>query len=442
MQKKIKAQHFFGSMFKEFSLADCVRSIPQIGDGLKPSQRKAVYGMQLRGENAKEIKVATFAEFVSGNTDYHHGAGSLVGAIEGLARNYPGTNNMNLLMPNGQFGSRLTKEAAAERYIFTEFSQNFRKLFKKEDDILLENAISDGQKIEPLTYFPILPMSLINGAEGTGTGHACFILQYNPESIRDACLAVLTGKKLKMDTLIPWFKGFTGTVEKDEETAQIAITGRMKIVNTTTINIMELPVGWYVDDYKNVLFALQDAGYVKSFDDASTEDAFNFIVNVPRTTTELGEEALMKLFKLVKRETENFTLWNEKGVIEKFDTPEDIVERFIPWRTAQYENRRQRLIQTTSENIRWLSEKLRFILFYLANVDLFKNKKKDDLVSLLIENKFDDYDRLLGMSIWNLTFDKIEELKKEIGTAEIYLKGLEADTAKAMYTRELKAFSM
>ena len=142
--RSIKASNFFNTAFKEFSLYDNVRSIPTLFDGLKPAHRKTVYGMQLRGENAAEIQVERVAAQIAAATDYHHGVGSLEGTIVGMAVNYPGTNNMNLLMPNGQFGSRLTKEASAGRYINTKFSENFRKLFKKEDDSILEHILVDG----------------------------------------------------------------------------------------------------------------------------------------------------------------------------------------------------------------------------------------------------------------------------------------------------------
>ena len=87
-----------------------------------------------------------------------------------------------------------------------------------------------------------------------------------------------------------------------------------------------------------------------------------------------------------------------------------------------------------------MSEKLRFILFYLAHVDQFKNKKKEDLIALLLKNDFTDYDRLLQMPMWNLTREKIEELKNEIADQKKYLASLKGDTAVEMYRRELKEF--
>ena len=438
--RRIRAKHFFGSAFKEFSLYDNVRSIPILFDGLKPSQRKAIYGVQLRGENASEIQVERLSAQVAASTDYHHGTGSMEGTIIGMANDYAGTNNINIFEPIGQFGNRLTKEAAAGRYIFTKFSPNFRKVFKKEDDSILENIEVDGDKIEPKFYTPLLPMMLVNGAQGTGTGHACVILSYHPEKVRDAVLAVVNGKKLKPMGLTPWFNGFTGTVERNQETGQVVVKGRLEVVNSTTIKIVELPVGIYLDTYKDHLQKLEEADFIKDFEDRSTDEGFEFVVTCPRSTTALDYDVLMQKFKLISRDTENFTLWNEKGNLERFESAEAIVERFVEWRVGKYEDRRQMLIKNSKESIRWMSEKLRFILFYLSHVNDFKGKKKDDLVKMLIENDFQDYDRLLQMPMWNLTKDKIDELKNQITEEKKYLATLEGDTAQAMYTRELKEF--
>jgi DNA gyrase/topoisomerase IV subunit A len=574
---RIRVKHFMNSAFKEFSLYDNVRSIPVLFDGMKPSQRKAVYGVQLRGENAPEIQVERLAaqvaaclagetlitladgskktiqeisqmfsegftelyvksynaetgkceiqpvlnayqtkivdeiyelELENGQTvkltgdhkvltsngwktvdklshdeklinhigiksikkmavnsmpvfdmfvantnsmicgdivlhnctDYHHGTGSMESTIIGMANNYAGTNNMNVFIPSGQFGSRLTKDAAAGRYIFTKFSPYFRQLFKKEDDSILDNIIVDGEKIEPKNYIPLLPFMLVNGAQGTGTGHACLIMNYHPNELRDAIIKLLNGKKLKPGTLVPWYNGFKGTIERNQQTGQVVVKGVLEVVNSTTIHVSELPIGVYLDQYKEHLYKLEEAGLIKDFEDRSTEDGFDFMINVPRSTTQLDHDTLMQKFKLISRDTENLTLWNENGTLERFDTVEDIIERFTGWRLARYEDRRQKLIGDTTEQIRWLNEKLRFILFYLDHVNDFKGKKKEDLIALLLKNDFIDYDRLLQMPMWNLTKDKIDELKNQIADQKKYLAALQSDTATEMYKRELKEF--
>jgi DNA topoisomerase-2 len=211
-------------------------------------------------------------------------------------------------------------------------------------------------------------------------------------------------------------------------------------VNSTSIRISEIPVGVYLDTYKEHLTKLEEAGFIKDFEDRSTDEGFEFIITCPRSTTALEYDTLLQKFKLIARDTENFTLWNEKGNLERFESAEAIIERFVGWRLTKYEDRRQMLIKNSKESIRWMSEKLRFILFYLNHVDDFKGKKKDALVELLLKNDFQDYDRLLQMPIWNLTKDKIDELKNQIAEEKKYLASLEGDTAQAMYTRELKEF--
>jgi DNA topoisomerase-2 len=440
--RRIPLRAFFGTAFKEFSLYDNVRSIPFLTDGLKPSQRKAIYGTLTRGENAGLIQVERLASVVAAATDYHHGTGSMAQTIVGMANNYPGSNNLNLFVPEGQFGSRLTADSAAHRYIETKLSPHFRALFPKADDAILEHHEVDGEKIEPKTYAPLLPMALVNGAQGTGTGHACLIMSYKPSEIRDACIRVLDGKKLKAGQLTPWFNGFRGTVERNSETGQVIITGKLEVVNSTTIKVSELPIGTYLDQYKDRLHKLEDQEFIKDYEDRSTEDGFEFIITVPRSTTALSEEELYKKFGLISRDTENLTLWDVDGILKRFESTEAIIEAFVPWRLEMMEKRRQHLIADLKEQVRFASEVIRFIRFYLANVKLFRDTPKKELIEVLLNNKFVDYERLLSMQIWSLTKDKIAELEEKLAKLKLELAKIEADTAAEMYKRELKALDI
>lgn len=89
-----------------FSMADNIRSIPSVADGLKPGQRKILFACFKRNLT-KEIKVAQLSGYVSEKTAYHHGEVSLAQTIVGLAQTFVGSNNVNLLDPNGQFGTRI-----------------------------------------------------------------------------------------------------------------------------------------------------------------------------------------------------------------------------------------------------------------------------------------------------------------------------------------------
>lgn len=429
----MKVKYFFDNEFKEFSIYDNVRSIPSIVDGLKVSQRKTIYGMLLRGENAGEMKVENAANWVASKTDYKHGATSLCTTLINLAQTFPGSNNINLFHPVGQFGSRLNPEAGAPRYIFTEMSEHFRKIFRKEDDIILQNIISDDEVIEPVHYYPILPMVLINGAKGTGTGYATTILCYNPNEVIKAVNDVLNKKTITK--LIPWFNNFRGTVVKDAN--QVVIEGAYDIVDANTIRITELPVGTYQDDYKELLNDLEDAGFIKSYIDSSTEHSFDFLLNVPRTTTSMSREEFMKKFKLVSRVTETFSLWTETGKMKIFQSPEAIVEHFVAYRLAKYEDRRTTQIKLHKETIVQLEERSKFIDFYINNSQLFSKKTKAELQVLLEQNKFVNIDKLLQIRIYSLTKDEIDKLAKEIKKVQLEVKQLENSTALDIYKKEL-----
>lgn len=429
----MRVKEYFNTEFIQFSKYDNFRSIPNIRDGLKPSQRKAVYGILDRGENAGEIQVERIAAHCAAVSMYHHGAGSLEMTIIGMAQNYPGTNNMNILEPSGQFGSRLSSEAASPRYVFTKFSENFRKLFKKDDDIILKFQEEDGVRIEPEYYIPIIPTVLINGSQGVGTGYASKILGYNPEDIKNAVIAIMDGKKIK--PLIPWFKGFRGKVYRND--TQTIIEGKMEIVNTTTIKVTELPIGMYLDDFKNHLYNLEDKGFIKSFEDLSTEERFEFILNVPRSTTAIDEEVIKQKLKLISRETENFTLWDTNGKIKEYNSVEEVIQDFVAWRLERYEERRQALLKKNADELEWLNNKLRFVLYYLKNSKEFSNKNKKDMISILEKEKFIDIEKLIRIPIYALTKDEIESLKKEIADVEAAVKKLKATTNKEMYKKEL-----
>lgn len=434
----MKLKLFFDDEFRLFSQYDCVRSIPDMIDGLKPSQRKSVFGMLKRGENAAELRVETAANYVASVSDYHHGAAGLVGTIAKMAQTFAGSNNINVFMPNGQFGSRLDPTPGAGRYIFTEMSKNFRALFKKDDDSILVSQYSDMVEIEPERYLPILPMVLVNGASGTGTGYACEIMSYNPADIRDNILAILTKKKPK--EIVPWYRGFKGKISRNEK--QTVIEGCYEVVNSTTIRIIELPIGTYQDDYKDHLNSLKDDDVIKSYSDSSTEDGFDFEVTVPRTTGYMDHDAIMKTFKLIARDTENFTGWGHDGKMKVFSSAQDIINYFVEYRLGKYETRRLKQIENLKVDLNWANEKLRFIKYYLKNSTDFSKKNKADLYQLLETNKFSEIDRLLQIRIYSLTLEEIQKLEAELVSISEQITALETTTNLALYTKELKELKL
>ena len=203
---KITYNKFINRELILFSMYDNQRSIPSVCDGLKPSERKILYGC-FKKNLREEIKVAQLVGYISEHTAYKHGEQSLAGTIVAMAQNFVGSNNINLLMPNGQFGTRNKggKDCASPRYIFTELNKVTRHLFNQNDSPLMDYIFEEGQKIEPNWYLPIIPMILVNGCEGIGTGWRSQLPCFNPHEIVKSLKSKLKGNEfLKLE---PWYKG-------------------------------------------------------------------------------------------------------------------------------------------------------------------------------------------------------------------------------------------
>lgn len=211
--RNVTYQDFVNKELILFSNMDNERSIPSLVDGLKPGQRKVLFTCFKRNDK-REVKVAQLAGSVAEHSAYHHGEASLMSTIINLAQNFVGSNNINLLLPIGQFGTRLQggKDAASPRYIFTMLSPLARLIAPVLDDPILEYLYDDNQRIEPEYYIPVLPMVLVNGAEGIGTGWSTKIPNYNPRDIIANLRKMIAGGE--PDTLKPWFKNFRGSIDQ------------------------------------------------------------------------------------------------------------------------------------------------------------------------------------------------------------------------------------
>jgi DNA topoisomerase-2 len=439
----MKLEQYFNEEVKQFSLYDCENSIADYRDGLKTVQRKIIHGIiKGYGENKDPAKVFSLVGIITTTSHYHHGNTSMEQAIIKMAQDFSGSNNINLLLPDGQFGSRLDDEAGAPRYIFSKFSDNFRKYFLKDDDIILNyrNSEDDGTKIEPEVYYPILPFILVNGHEGIGTGFAMKVLSYNPKEIKEQIENIVLGKKNK--ELIPWYKDFKGKIEKiknEDNDYSILIKGVIKKESLTTLRITELPIGVYIEKYREILNKLEDEGVIKDYEDNSTEKQFDFLIRTTKDITSLSEEKLLEKFKLIKREKENLTFWKSSTQLKKFKNNAELLTDWVKWRLSIYELRRKKKIELLTEDLDYNLEKIRFIEYYIPNSKEFSKKKKLEIESMLLKEKFkkEYLEDFLSIKIYNLTYDSITKLKEETKAIKEELNYYKKTTKEDLYKKEL-----
>ena len=416
-KKNVSIQDFVNFDLIHFSNSDNKRSVPSAIDGLKPSQRKVLF-CGFKRKLDKEIRVAQLAGYVSEHGAYHHGEASLQGTIVNMAQDYVGSNNINLLEPIGQFGTRLHggKDSAQPRYIHTKLSPITNKIFNKLDEPLYEYNDDDGIKIEPLYYVPTLPMLLINGSSGIGTGWSTDIPCFNPKDILKNIKLYNNG--FEMEEMKPYYRGFTGKIIKNGSNF---ISKGIYIIKKDKITITELPIGVWSQNYKDFLENLINKNEIRYYNSYCTDTNINFeIVMEEQKIKKLnvidkdGTNKFEKKFKLISSiNVSNLVAFDKNNKIKKYNTINEILKEFIETRLNYYILRKQNLVKILEEDILYLNMKIRFIKEFINGTIKISNQKKVDIINQLEKGKYekkdDSYDYLLRMPIYNLTKEKIDE---------------------------------
>nr|XP_022901455.1 DNA topoisomerase 2 [Onthophagus taurus] len=377
-----------------FSNADNIRSIPSLVDGLKPGQRKVIYTCIKRNDK-KEVKVAQLAGSVAEQSAYHHGEVSLCMTIVNLAQNFVGSNNINLLEPRGQFGTRLAggKDSASPRYIFTKMSPLTRLLFHPHDDALLKYEYDDNLKIEPYWYIPIIPMVLVNGAEGIGTGWMTKIPNYNPREIV-ANLRLLLNNEEPVP-MLPWYKNFRGMVE-DCGDSRFIVSGEIAVIGNDTLEITELPIGTWTQNYKeNVLESLLHGSekvkaLIQDYKEYNTDTTIKFVVTcLPGGLQQMEKDGLHKIFKLQSIVgTTSMCAFDEAGCLKKYETVLEMLREFYTLRLAYYLKRKEYLEGMLGAEADKLNNQARFIMEKCSGELVVENKKRKTIVDELIRRNY------------------------------------------------------
>jgi len=491
---------------KHFSTYSYRRAIPNLCDGLKTTQRKILWTMIKQRIWETEKKVAQIKGAVSDKAQYHHGEDSIAAAIVKMAQNYVGSNNLNLLTPEGQFGSRILNgdDASADRYIFTKLEPCVKHLFDQRDYALLNYEIDDeNNPIEPTYYITTIPLALVNGAQGTGTGFSTTVPMFNPLDVIDRIEVLLKHaddnssledlKNIKLDDMVPWFREFKGTVERNLDDTCYICVGKWERVDSTKIKITELPVGPKSDSFEKYkewlesrLFDAQSKTekdvsstkrkrdsesrltsskkvttsnyFLKDIDESITDDKAEYIITFKdeqtldtyiKSSGRLKDYAFERTLNLVNNiPYTNMMLFNEKEELQKFDTPEDVIRYFFPLRLKMYLDRKNLLINDLQVEVDKITEKVRFLEMIIDGSLKILKQPTHVIISQLEQNNFktfqpntdgeDKYKYLLKIPISSVSLEKVEKYRKEKSDKLGELDILKNTSPKEMWTIDLK----
>ena len=459
--ESISLHDFTNKEMIHFSKYDCERSIPNAIDGLKTSTRKIIYAAFLRNL-VNEIKVGQFGGYVSEKACYHHGEASLHKAIIGLAQEFVGSNNVNPLLPLGQFGTRLEggNDHASERYIFTALNDITKYIFPKEDFPVLNYLDDDGTLVEPEFYVPIVPMVLINGGKGIGTGFSYEGQCYNMENIINYLKQKLNNETITSKIDVPYYEGFKGDVFELPD-KKFLIKGKYNIVKDDTIQITELPIGTWTTSYKTYLEYLMDdkdrkgkkkKPLIKSVNDMCTDAVIDFTVKFHKgvlgklisKNIEYGCNKLEKELKLyTTKSTSNMNLFNNKQQLVRYNKVEDIIEDYYKVRIETYDKRKQYQMESLEKIVKVLSNKAKFIKEQCDDVIDLRKKKKEQVIQLLKNRNYDildndeEYKYLRTMSIDSVEEENYIKLMKEKEDKIKQLSILKKTTVEELWLKEL-----
>jgi DNA topoisomerase-2 len=462
-KQMIPYEEFINKELIHFSKYDCDRSIPNLMDGLKISLRKILYSA-FKKRLTTEIKVAQFSGYVSEHSCYHHGEESLNKAIVGMAQNFIGSNNINLLFPSGQFGSRIKggQDASSPRYIFTRLEKIARILFPEQDDNILKYLNDDGTPVEPQFYVPIIPMVLVNGSKGIGTGFSTEIMCYNPTQIIAYIKTKLNPEASSSSTneFLPYYEGFTGSITKITD-SKFLFKGTYEKMETDKIKVTELPVGYWTEDFKELLNDLQNdkdkegkkiTPFVKDVYENYTDTTVEFVITFSKGKVEELEKAsgdygcngLEKLLKLYNTSsTTNMNLFNAEDKLTKYDSVEAIIDDYFGIRLGYYNDRKMNLIENLEKELLIMSNKVRYIQEVLSDTIDLRKKKKQEITNLLQSKKYDimdeddEYKYLVRMPMDSVSEENVDKLVAEHRTKSAELERIKNTTIQQMWLTEL-----
>lgn len=505
-QEEVLIDDFINKEFIEFCYANVVRAIPLYVDGFKESQRKTMWQIlkkwgitfqksdknskllpltniinpnpqKMEAQHKKEYKVSQLANSVDENTGYKHGSDSLHGVIYSFSHDYPGSNNIQLLLPDSQCGTRNEggKDAAKPRYSYV--VPNWKLLpviFRKEDSIITPLQYEEDNEIEPKFLLTTIPLAIINGVNGIGTGWSTTIPNHDAIDVVNCLRSLLRGGEA---TPVPpsynYFKGDleiiksnskptcmkeaqkvvrvnekTGMKEivyeqqqtesygdvPDDDVNYTLITSGVWDYDNDTVHISELPIGTWTNPYYHKLEKMVEKKEIKEFRDCSTQlhiDIELYGCNVKHLVKDLGLCNRINLNNMIMLDIDHNII--------RYRNARKVIEAFYHFRLPYYKKRRDTLLSKINENIKRLSDRAKFIIAVNEKKLEIRKRKKEDIYADMDEMEL-PRDLMSKVSAIHFTKEEVASLKEEIQKHEELKDYYESKTAKELWLIDLDDF--
>jgi len=267
------------------------RALPDVRDGLKPVQRRIIYGMfqdhRLTHE-AKYQKCAKVVGTIMGQ--YHpHGDVAIYDALVRMAQDF--SLRYPLVDGHGNFGSLDGDAAAAMRYTECRLAALAAELVQELAKRTIDYRPNyDGTQFEPIVIPARLPQLLMNGTTGIAVGMATNIPPHNLDELCDALMDLSRHKDLTVRDLLKHIKGPdfpTGgqVLNSKSELKEIYETGQGSIRVRGEWKLEELPRGGKQIVVTSIPYAVNKSNLVMKFGDLVRERKLTPLVDVRDEST-------------------------------------------------------------------------------------------------------------------------------------------------------------
>jgi DNA topoisomerase II len=477
---------FIDQRLLQFSLADIARSVPNVIDGLKPSQRKILYGFFKHSRICDNgIKVSQIGGYISEHTSYEHGETSLNNTMVGMAQRYVGANNLNVLKPLSQFGSRIQngEDAGHPRYILINIEPITHVLFNETDTQLLNKQIFEGSEIEPQFYAPILPMILINGSKGIGTGYSTNIPMYHPFDIYNCIVKRMKGEDFEEPT--PWFRGYKGSIVKHPSglnTQKFTMYGKYEfvsaierksrkeggvIIDKNEVVVNEIPLNYSFEKYKDFIeqkiLKEKESGKRIIIDFQIDKHSVNRRFHITFERSELvrmlhpDDSKLVKYLGLSSNVgLTNLMMFDYNGKLKKYDNAKHIINDFYDYRIQMYQKRLDLMKRRAELDYMKTDAKIRFMTEVSEGKLILHKRKKDEVIDDLRTREYSTYsdswyelgysdgkgtyDYLLNIRMTSFIQESIDRQQEKFDKQEEHLNWLDKMTPMKLWLSDLKQF--
>ena len=398
------------------------RAIPYLVDGLKPAQRRILYILNKNaGKGLTKVSSATGLVLHL----HPHGPASVESSIVNMAQDYTFANNYPLIDKKGYFGERMETAPAASRYIECKISEVAKKLlFDDLNQVEMIDSYDEKAK-EPRFLLPKLPIMLLNGAEGIGTGFSSLIPSYNHNDIIKSMISYIkTGKTQKIS---PWVDNYTGTIKYNKEKDSYSFELKVEKIKDKYY-ITELPRNCDAKKIYKHLNNLMEEDIIKDYTDNTVKN--NIMIElIFKRGTRVNFEKLKQQIKMTNTLSPQLTLIEDQGV-RIFKNVEDIIRLFTEQRLKVVKRRYELLIEDAENRIKKNNEIIRFIKQkHYAQAE--KKKDRSAYVSYLKSKKFVYFDYLADMSIYRMTKDEVSKrqllVKDDTAQLKEYKKIVKSD---------------